>query len=206
MDDVEIYIKKPDWWPEVIPERHVLLLYKSVYGTRQAAKKWHQCISRWMAKQGYAAVKKREETIFMKWVGKDFIVHGLFVNDMQHTSTSQDLMDEFMHAYSRDFEITGGEVMSTFLGIQVDHVNLEIHMRMDHYVESVLSEYKSFVMNKRLRHKKLPVQPNYQLPTVDPEMEGKGEDPRKTFYQLFVMKLQYVATWVRSAISFVDVT
>jgi hypothetical protein len=33
----------------------------------------------------------------MKWVGEDFIIHGLFVDDMQHTSTSQALMDEFMH-------------------------------------------------------------------------------------------------------------
>ena len=74
MDDVEIYIKKPDWWPEVIPDGHVLLLCKSVYGTRQAARKWHQCISRWMAKQGYVAVNN-EETIFMKWVGEDFIIH-----------------------------------------------------------------------------------------------------------------------------------
>ena len=138
----------------------------------------------------------------MKLEGKDFIIHGLFVDDMQHTSTSQALMDEFMHAYSRDFEITGGEIMTTFLGLQVDNVNSEIHMHMDHYVETVLNEYKTFVMNKKLRHKMLPVQPNYQLPKEEPEMEGKGEDPRKTFYQSFVMKLQYVATWVRFDISF----
>ncbi len=108
-------------------------------------------------------------------------------------------MDEFMHAYSRpgesrDFEITGAEIVTTFLGLQVDHVNSEIHMHTDHYVESVLNEYKTFVMNKKLRHKMLPVQPNYQLPKEELEMEGKGEDPRKTFYRSFVMKLQSVAT------------
>ena len=41
-----------------------------------------------MTSKGYAAVNN-EETIFMKWEGKDFIIHGLFVDDMQHTSTSQ---------------------------------------------------------------------------------------------------------------------
>ena len=139
----------------------------------------------------------------MKWVDKDFIIHGLFVDDMQHTSTSQALMDEFMDAFSRDLEITGGEVMNTFLGLQVDHVNSEIHMHMDHYVESVLKEYKSFVMNKKLRPKMLPVQPNYQLPQEDPKTEAEGDkDPRKTFFRSFVMKLQYVATWVRFDISF----
>ena len=35
-DDV-VYIRPPDWWPEPIPEEHVFLLLKSIYGTRQAA-------------------------------------------------------------------------------------------------------------------------------------------------------------------------
>ena len=43
-------------------------------------------------------------------------------------------MDEFMAKYSRDFEITGGELMSTFLGLQVDHLNDEIHLYMDTYI------------------------------------------------------------------------
>ena len=37
-----------------------------------------------MNEHGYAAVNS-EQTIFMKWVGQDFIIHGLFVDDMQHT-------------------------------------------------------------------------------------------------------------------------
>ena len=199
--DAELYIKKPDWWPEEIPAGHALRLCKSVYGTHQAARMWHKHISIWMGEQGYAAVNN-EATIFMKWVGKDFIIHGLFVDDMEHTSTSQTLMDEFMQAYSRDFEITGGEVMSSFLGLQVDHVNEEIHLHMDHYVESVLNEYKAFVI-KKLRPKTLPIQPNYQLTSEIPTIDNKGDkDPRKTFFRSFVMKLQFVATWVRFDISF----
>ncbi len=48
----------------------------------------------------------------------------------------------FLAAYGHDFEITGGDVMSTFLGLQVDHVNQEIHLHMDNYVEEILREYK----------------------------------------------------------------
>ncbi len=43
-------------------------------------------------------------------------------------------MDEIMAKYSRDFEITGGGAMNTFLGLQVDHANEEIHTHMDNYV------------------------------------------------------------------------
>ncbi len=53
MDYVKIYIKKSDWWLEVIPDGHALLLCKSIYGTKQAARKWHLCITAWMDEQGY---------------------------------------------------------------------------------------------------------------------------------------------------------
>ena len=134
----------------------------------------------------------------MKRDGEDLVIHGLFVDDMQHTSTSQALIDEFMEAYARDFEITGGEVMRTFLGLQVEHVDSEIHLHMDTYVENVPEQYKSFV-RRTLRPNKLPNAPNHQLTKDDcPE----HPDPKAKFYRSFVMKLQYVATWVRFDISF----
>ena len=108
-------------------------------------------------------------------------------------------MDEFMAKYSRDFEITGGELMSTFLGLQVDHINDEIHLHMDTYIQGVLDEYKAFA-RKTLRPKKLPIAPNYQLPASDADQKLMDKDPK--FFRSFVMKLQYVATWVRFDISF----
>jgi hypothetical protein len=36
--DEKIYIRAPDLWPERVPEGHALLLMKSMYGTRQAAR------------------------------------------------------------------------------------------------------------------------------------------------------------------------
>jgi hypothetical protein len=32
-----VYLQPPDWWPEPIQEGHVVLLVKSIYGTKQAA-------------------------------------------------------------------------------------------------------------------------------------------------------------------------
>ncbi len=67
MGDDVVYIKAPDWLPEPIPEGHsdCLQLLKSIYGTRQAASRWHIHISDWMEKNGYPAVDS-EKTIFMK--------------------------------------------------------------------------------------------------------------------------------------------
>ena len=54
-----------------------------MYGTRQAARRWHLFISEWMEKNGYPTVNS-EKTIFMKREGNDFILHGLFVGYDAH--------------------------------------------------------------------------------------------------------------------------
>jgi hypothetical protein len=38
-EDEQVRIRPPDWWPEPIPEGHVLLPLKSMYGTKQAARR-----------------------------------------------------------------------------------------------------------------------------------------------------------------------
>jgi hypothetical protein len=86
----KVYTRPPDWWPEPIPEGHVLLLLKSMYGTKQAARRWHTRISDWMEQNGYPAVNS-DKTIFMKRQGSDFIMHGLFVDDMMHVPTCDKL-------------------------------------------------------------------------------------------------------------------
>ena len=116
-----IYIRAADWWPEQIPYGHVLQLMKSMYGTRQAARQWHGRISSWMEEHEYLAVNN-EKTMFMKWQGTDWIMHCVFVDDMMHTSTSTKMLQEFFALYAKDFSFSGGELMTSFLGMEVEQV------------------------------------------------------------------------------------
>ncbi len=72
-------------------------------------------MSRWMEENCYHAVNN-EKTMFMKWKGSDYIMHGLFVDDMMHTSTSENMMVKFFKLYSKTFKYTCGDLMKTFLG------------------------------------------------------------------------------------------
>ena len=80
MEDEDIYVRPPDWWCDQIPEGHVFKLKKAMYGTKQAARRWHKCLSGWMIDHDYEAVNS-EKTIFIKRVGTDFIVDAIFVDD-----------------------------------------------------------------------------------------------------------------------------
>ena len=75
MGDDVVYLQPPDWWPEPIPEGHVLLLVKSIYGTKQAARKWHDHISKLMIVNGYSAVNS-EKIIIKKTKGPIILFRG----------------------------------------------------------------------------------------------------------------------------------
>jgi hypothetical protein len=107
-----------------------------------------------MEKNGYPAVN-REKTIFMKGDGSDFIIHGLFVDDMMHVPTCERLKKEFMDKYSKDFDITGGGLMETFRG-----------MHLDNYIRELLDGYKAYAQ-KSLRPKRISIQPGLILTQED---------------------------------------
>jgi hypothetical protein len=81
-EDEDVYVQPPELKFDQIPEGHVFRLKKAIYGTKQAARRWHTRISTWMEENGYPAVNS-EKTIFMKRTGDDFFIHGLFVDDIR---------------------------------------------------------------------------------------------------------------------------
>jgi hypothetical protein len=115
----EVYVKPPDWWFDPVLEGHVFKLMKAIYGTKQVARRWHTKISAWMEDNGYLAVNS-EKTIFMKRAGDDFVIHGLFVDDIMTAPTKKALMDEFIEKCSKDFEIIGGRLMEKFIDLSLE--------------------------------------------------------------------------------------
>jgi hypothetical protein len=118
-----------------------------------------------METNGYHEVKS-EKKIFMKREGTDFIMHGLFVDDMVHIPACDRLKNEFLELYQKDFEITGGGLMETFLGMEVDQPDKVIRLHLDKYIRSVLDEYKEFI-KKSHRPKRVPMSPGLVLNDED---------------------------------------
>jgi hypothetical protein len=101
-----------------------------------------------------------EKTIFIKRQGDNFIIHGLFLDDM--------MQKEYMEKYTRDFDITGGGLMETFLGIQVEQSKgrLGLRLHLDNYILEILDEYKLF-QTKSLGPKLVLIQPGLVLTKDD---------------------------------------
>ena len=55
----------------------------------------------------------------MERKGSEYIIHGVFVDDMMSIYSSDEMKNEFLALYKKDFEISGGDKMETFLGMAV---------------------------------------------------------------------------------------
>ena len=118
---------------------------------------------------------------------------------MMHIYSCDVMEDEFLALYKKDFEITSGDKMETFLGMVVEQDDKSIKIHLDNYVKEVITEYSTYI-KKSLRPKKVPISPGV---VFKPEDVPELPDPLKQkHYRSFVAKLQFAATWIRFDISF----
>ncbi len=92
----------------------------------------------------------------MKWDGEDFILHGLFVDDMSTVPNSDHLKKQFLALYSADFDVTGEDLMQSFLGLEVEQLDGCIKLHLDTYIQEHIAEYQ-LIQPKFLKLKKVPM-------------------------------------------------
>ncbi len=70
-------------------------------------------------------------------------MHGLFVDDMIHASTNDDLCYKFICKYQAELDITLEDVMSSFLGMEIEHNKRDLTIYLDTDIQETLAEYKA---------------------------------------------------------------
>ena len=66
-------------------------------------------------------------------------MHCVFVDDMMHALTCDKLSDEFLELYKKGFDYTGGGLMETFLGMEVEQPGKVIKLHLGMFRKSWLS-------------------------------------------------------------------
>ena len=115
------------------------------------------------------------------------------------SSTSKKMLKKFFTEYGKDFEYTGGDLMTNFLGMEVEQEAGCIRLHLDTYVEELVADYTQYI-KRELKLKKVPMQPGVILTKDDcPETP----DPREQkAYRSFIAKIQFAAHWIRYDVSF----
>ena len=73
---------------------------------------------------------------------------------MMHTSTSQKILDKFFKLNAKSIKCTGGDCMTSFLGMEVEKDNGEIRLHLDTYIQEIPEEYQAYA-KKDLKPKKI---------------------------------------------------
>ena len=65
----------------------------------------------------------------------------------QRIVTNDELRDRFIREYKADFFITLEDVVSSFLGMKIEHNTKDLAIHLDTYMRETLDEYKAAVSN-----------------------------------------------------------
>jgi hypothetical protein len=61
-----------------------------------------------------------------------------------HILTNAELRKEFIKMCLKDFNIIGGDLMETYLGIKVEQSDGKICLYLDKYIQDIVTEFSAF--------------------------------------------------------------
>ena len=101
----EVYVKQPPGFEDPHHPDHVYFLDKALYGLKQAPRAWYDCLSEYLAFEGYRR-GSIDKTRFVKETGVDLLLVQVYVDDIIFGSTNPSLVDSFKETMSKRFNMS----------------------------------------------------------------------------------------------------
>lgn len=154
-----------------------------------------------MVSNGYVNIKA-EKTIFKKTEPNgDYLIHGVFVDDMARLPSNPRIMREFLTKYNQEFNTTGGmeKDMDIFVGLELIQGPDGTKVHQDSYVRQLVEDYEK-AMGEPLRGKRTPM--SNAPDAVLGQDEPFSSMAKQKVYRSWVQRLSYPAVWTRPDLSF----
>nr|GEX41315.1 zinc finger, CCHC-type [Tanacetum cinerariifolium] len=139
--DKEVYMKQPEGFVMPGNEPKVRKLVKSVYGLKQAPKKWHQKFDEVVLLSGFH-LNQFDKCVYSKFddSGKGVII-CLYVDDMFIFGTDQNQVDKTKKFFTSRFLMKDMGEANVILGIKIKRENKRIVITQSHYIEKILKKF-----------------------------------------------------------------
>jgi transposase InsO family protein len=196
----EIFMEQPPDYETKDRRTHVLQLLKTIYGLKQAGRRWYETLCRGLEEIGFVR-SQTDPAVFCKREGTDLTVLAIHVDDSTITATSRRVLDDAKIKIGEKFKLTDLGPISWLLGIAIvrDEANRTISLSQSSYIDSILRRF-NFEDCKALS---LPMDPNSQL-TKDqcPKTVAEAARMKNVPYREAVGALNWLAVGTRPDISF----
>ena len=197
-EDEDIYMKNPPGYGD--EDNTVKHLKKSLYGLKQAGRKWYDMLKRTLADLGFS-VSTADPGVFHAHINNHRIIIAVHVDDCAITSSSGELMQDFKRRINEHHSITDLGPIHWLLGIKVtrDRETRTISLSQQSYIDTII---------RRFNLHEAKAIPTPIVPGISYSSKGgpadKTEAARmdKTPYRQAIGSLMYVAVTTRPDISF----
>jgi hypothetical protein len=200
-DNEDIYMEQPPHHEIKERSRYVVKLKKSIYGLKQAGRKWYDSLCRSLAEIGFSR-SMADPAVFYIRVGGDVVVLAIHVDDTTITGSTAKLVNEFKGRINEKFQITDLGSISWLLGLAIkrDRSMRTLYISQKSYIESIIRRFNL----EDAKSLTIPIDPNTSLSKDQcPTTEEEQKTMKKVPYREAVGALNWVAVGSRPDISFV---
>ena len=199
-NDEKIYMKQPPGYPVSSNLGEVCRLKKSLYGLKQAGRRWYQKLVEIMEKLGFKRCDV-DQAVFYRRMGSTLIIVLVHVDDCTIAGTSISLILRFKIEIAKYVTITDLGELHWILGIEVKCVRERrtIHLSQRSYINSMLRRYGF----EDLKPVSLPMEASIRLTSAQsPTTTQQIAHMRNIPYQEAVGSLTYVSLGTRPDITY----
>src|SRR6266436_1298297 len=102
--DEDIYIEQPPHHAITDPDHYIVKLHKSIYGLKQAGRKWYNSLSCSLTDIGFQK-SEVDPVIFYAHVGNNVIILAIHVDDYTITGSLEPLQKDFKARIGNKFKL-----------------------------------------------------------------------------------------------------
>ncbi|HEV7738443.1 MAG TPA: reverse transcriptase domain-containing protein, partial [Chlamydiales bacterium] len=139
----EIYMEQPEGFVVEGQETKTGRLVKSIYGLKQASRRWHHHLRQTLLEDNYSELIASDVSIFFKREGNNIIIILVYVDDMAAFASVLRLIVEFKNLIASKYKYTDIGEIKQFLGLNItrNRKNKTISIDQQHYIQKILGRF-----------------------------------------------------------------
>jgi len=198
--DEEIFMEQPPDYEESDRRKYCVKLFKSIYGLKQAGRKWYEVVCRTLANLGFTKCEA-DPAVFFIHSNDDIIVLAIHVDDCTITGTCTKLIQEYKAKIKSKHSLTDLGPVNWLLGIKITR-DLEartIALSQSSYIDSILTRFNF----TDLKSFSTPMDPSIHFSKSQcPQTLEETAEMRRVPYREAIGSLMYCAVATRPDIAF----
>lgn len=140
--DHQIYMEQPKGFVDPVNQDYVCKLNKSIYGLKQSARCWNSTLTDYLISEKYEKCDA-DDCIYIKYVGNDFIMLAVYVDDVIPISNNLTLLEHEKLKLKQKFDMVDNGNIDYILGMSVkrDRANKLLSITQEYYLINILKRF-----------------------------------------------------------------